>query len=94
MAVTSESDQARESSFVAAAVDPLVQRVLDAAEPWAAYDVAFTIPGALLDALDWMPHGGALYAAWAELTDLFEGGKTPIPEAHAALRRAATRWLA
>lgn len=93
MEVASESNQARESQFVAAAVDPLAQQVLDATEPWAAYDLALSIPGALLDALEWMPHS-ALYNAWAELTDLFETGKTPLPDAHAALRHAATEWLA
>jgi hypothetical protein len=39
-----------------------------------------------------MPHEGAVYAAWSELTDLFESGKPPIPEAHAALNSAAAHW--
>lgn len=93
MRVASEQNQARESRFVAAAIDPLARQIVDAAEPWAAYDAALSIPGALLDALDWMPHG-AIYNAWQELTDLFETGKTPLPDAHAALRHAATEWLA
>ncbi len=63
-------------------------------EPWGAYDVVNVIPDTLVDALDWMPHGGSLYSTWAELTDLFETGKTPIPDAHTALRQAATDWLA
>jgi hypothetical protein len=43
--------------------------------------------------LDWLPHGGDLYATWAELTDLYETGKTPISDAHVTLREAATEWL-
>jgi len=37
---------------------------------------------------------GARVLAWADLEDLYETGKTPIPNAHAALRQAATDWLA
>ena len=39
-------------------------------------------------------HGGAVFIAWADLEDLYETGKTPIPDAHAALRQAAIDWLA
>ena len=44
---------------------------------------------------DWpeLPHGGGIYVTWAELTDLYDTGKTPIADAHAALRQAATNWL-
>jgi hypothetical protein len=92
--VSSDRDQAGESLFLTTVLDPLVQEVLDAVEPWGAYDVANRIPGALMDSLDWLPHGGRLYTAWMELTDLFETGRTPIPDAHTALRRPATDWLA
>ena len=40
-----------------------------------------------------LPHSGAVYVAWAELTDLYETGKTPMADAHATLRLAAARWL-
>jgi len=43
--------------------------------------------------LDWMPQGGAIYTAWAELTDLYDTEKTPIEDAYAALRQATADWL-
>jgi hypothetical protein len=89
-----DEGQARESQFLATAVDPLVREIVYAVEPRDAYRVANGIPGCLVDALDWLPHGGGLYTAWQELLDLFETGKTPIPDADAALRQAATEWLA
>lgn len=39
------------------------------------------------------PRWGAVFIAWANLEDLYDTGKTPIPEAHAALRHAAVEWL-
>jgi hypothetical protein len=92
--MASDQDEERESRLLSTEVDPVVRAVLDAADPWDAYKAANDIPDSLVDELDWMPHGGSLYTAWAELTDLFETGKTPIPDAHAALRQAATSWLA
>jgi hypothetical protein len=35
-----------------------------------------------------------VFIAWADLEDLYDNGKTPIVDAHAALRQAATQWLA
>ncbi|WP_433088896.1 hypothetical protein ACQP1P_21900 [Dactylosporangium sp. CA-052675] len=92
--MASDQDQERESQLLSAEIDPLAQAILDAAQPWDAYKVAVNIPGRFLDASDWLPHGGPLYRAWAELADLFETGKTPVADAHAALRQAATDWLA
>lgn len=92
--VPSNQDQERESRLLSTEVDPLVRLVLDAADPWDAYKAANNIPDFLVDALDWMPHGGALYTTWSELTDLFEAGTTSIADAHAALRQAATDWAA
>lgn len=94
MRVPSDHDEERESQLLSTQVDPLARAVLDAVEPWDAYRMANDIPSSFLEALAWMPHGGSLYKTWAELTDLFETGKTPISEAHAALRQAATDWLA
>ena len=79
---------------MAAAIDPFARQILDAVEPWDAYHAANGIPGSLVDALESLPHGGSLYRAWAELTDLFESGTTPVSDAHAVLRQAATDWLA
>jgi hypothetical protein len=92
--VASDQDQERESQLLSTEIDPLAQAILDSVLPRDAYEAVNEIPGRLLDALDWLPHGGALYRAWAELADLFETGKTPIPDAHAALRQAASDWLA
>lgn len=74
-------------------VDPIAHAVLDAAEPWDAYNAAETGRAALTEYLEWGPHGGAVYIAWAELADVYETGKTPIIDAHATLRKAATSWL-
>jgi hypothetical protein len=34
-----------------------------------------------------------VHVGWSELADLYETGKTPIADAHATHRLAATRWL-
>jgi hypothetical protein len=86
--------QERELTLLREAVDPLVQAVLAADAPWGAYSVATGIPNTLVEALDWLPHGGQLYTVWSELTDLFETGKTQVPTAHAVLQGAASEWLA
>ncbi|WP_433200622.1 hypothetical protein ACQP00_29105 [Dactylosporangium sp. CS-047395] len=92
--MASDQDEERESQLLATEIDPLAQAILDSVQPWDAYEAALEIPGRLQGALDWLPHGGALYGAWADLADLFETGKTPIADAHGALRQAATDWLA
>lgn len=74
------------------ALDEVAASVLRAVDPWDAYRAASAASGALTGALDWLPRGGALYVAWADLTDLFEAGKTPVPDALAVLRDAAARW--
>ncbi|AEI11046.1 hypothetical protein [Cellulomonas gilvus] len=86
-------DEARETQFLATAIDPLARKILDATDPWDAYDTAGRILGSLVDDIHWLPHGGNLYTVWAELIDLFETGETPIPAALAVLRQAATDWL-
>ena len=78
---------------MATVVDPLVQAVTETAEPWGAYQAAVGIGDSFVDEVDWMPHGGSLYATWAELTDLFDTGKTPLADAHRVLTQAAAAWL-
>jgi hypothetical protein len=92
--VHQDETQERELTLLREAVDPLVQDALAAAGPWDAYSVAIGIPSTLVEALDWLPHGGRLYTGWSELTDLFETGKTKVPTAHAVLQGAANAWLA
>jgi hypothetical protein len=89
----SQSDLERESEFFSHLIDPIAQEILDAMDPWAAYRAGNRVSDAVGD-LPWLPHGGDVYCGWAELTDLYETGKTPIPDAHAALRQAAVDWLA
>lgn len=86
-------DREREWVVFRERLDPVAKRVLEAEDPWGAYDEANSITGALVDDLVWMPHGGDVYIAWAELADQFESGKPPIAEADAALRGAARLWL-
>lgn len=88
-----DDEQARESQLLVTVVDPLVRAITDAAEPWDAYEAAVGIGDSFVDEVVWMPHGGSLYAIWAELTDLFATGKTPLADAHRALTEAATAWL-
>ena len=68
--------------------------MLDAGEPWAAYESVVSMRSAMVNYLDWGPHGGAVFVAWADLEDSYDTGKTPVSDAHAALRRAAADWLA
>jgi hypothetical protein len=74
-------------------MDPFVRAVLDAEDPWGAYEAVASMRSAMIDYLEWGPHGGAVFVAWADLEDLYDTGKTPIPDAHAALRQAASDWL-
>ncbi|MFN8195773.1 MAG: hypothetical protein U0R80_16035 [Nocardioidaceae bacterium] len=84
----------REATFFREVMDPFVRALLDTDEPWEAYESSANMRGAMIDHMDWGPHGGQVFIAWAELEDLYDTGKTPISDAHAALRRAATDWLA
>lgn len=88
-----QGDDGRQARFLGEKVDPIAQRVVDCADPWEAYHAAGGVSGALADGLDWMPQGGDIYVAWEELTDLYDAGKAPVAEAHAALRQAASDWL-
>ena len=66
--------------------------VLD--DPRDAYSCANDVVSVLnSDYLTHSAQGGGVYVAWAELTDLFETGKTPDAVAHDLLRSAARRWL-
>ena len=93
MSEQDEAEQARESELYGQKLDPIARKILTAEDPWDAYRIAGEAPGQLLHELEWLPHGGAVYICWAELADVFETGKTPIPDAYAALRRAASAWL-
>lgn len=86
-------DIARQAAFFRDTMDPFVRVLLEAQEPWDAYEAVASMRGAMLDFVEWGPNGGDVFVAWAELEDLFESGKTPIPDAHAALRQAAAEWL-
>lgn len=94
MVVAASDETAREATFFSEVMDPFVRAVLDAAEPWVAYESVVSMRSAMVDYLDWGPHGGAVFVAWADLEDLYDTGKTPVSDAHAALRRAAADWLA
>lgn len=83
----------REFDFLRERIDPLAEETLLAVEPWHAYRVVVGIASAISDDLEWLPHGGAVYVAWAEVEDVYETGKTPVADAHALLRDAAARWL-
>lgn len=76
---------------LAGLLDPGATRILTVDNPWDAYRSALDLRGPVLDA--GVPHDGAVYGAWAGLTDVFETGKTPVDDAHYLLRKAAARWL-
>lgn len=83
----------REWRLLSERLDPIARDVIAAEDPWAAYEVANAISGALIDDVPWMAHGGRLYVAWADITDLYEVGPVEPEVAHQILRRAASRWL-
>ncbi len=89
-----DDEAVREAIFFREEMDPFVRALLDADDPWEAYDSVASMRSAMLDYLEWGPHGGAVFVAWADLEDRYDTGKTPISDAHAALRQAATDWLA
>ena len=82
----------RDWATLKALVDPIATAVLAATEPWDAYDAACTY-GQILEDPD-LPHAGAVYVAWAELTDVFETGMTREEIADSLLRDRAVAWLA
>lgn len=84
----------RQEVFFREVMDPFVRDLLDAPDPWDAYDAVASMRGAMQDYLEWGPNGGEVFGAWADLEDLYDTGKTPIADAHAALRSAAVDWLA
>lgn len=84
----------REAEWLSATVDPIAERLLTLVDPWDAYECALELVAAMAnDFFSQCPHGGSLYVAWAELTDLFETGKTSTEDAHNVLRRATSEWL-
>lgn len=89
----SPEDLARELAFFRDSLDPFVRRMLEATDPGDAYDAVVDLRGAMIDELEWLPHGGEVFTAWADLEDIYDMGKTPITDAHAALRAAAVDWL-
>lgn len=83
----------RAAALLSERIDPIARDVLAARDPRDAHEAAGRVGAVLSDELDWLPHAGGIHVAWAELEDLYETGKTPTPDAHAALRQAATDWL-
>ncbi|MBI9114640.1 hypothetical protein [Sanguibacter suaedae] len=87
--VTDEA--ARDAALLSELVDPGARQILEAEDPWQAYEVANALFPPLVHQT--MTLCGGMFIAWAELVDVFETGKTPVADAHAALRRAAAEWL-
>lgn len=87
-------ETAREAQFFQDAVDPYARQILETDDPWVAYESVVDMRGGMLDYLEWGSFGGRVFTAWADLEDVYETGKTPPSDAHAALVRAATMWLA
>lgn len=92
--VAASDETVQEAIFFREVMDPFVRAALDADEPWGAYESIASMRSAMVDYLDWGPHGGAVFVAWADLEDLYDTGKTSASDAYAALRQAATDWLA
>jgi hypothetical protein len=88
-----DSDDRRESTLLGETVDPIARELLGTDDAWDAYEAAMGVSGILVDELSGMPYGGQLYVAWSGLTDLYATGKTPIVDAHEALRQASKDWL-
>ncbi len=89
-----DTDVVRQTVFFRDVMDPFVRAIITTDDPWHAYDEVARMRGSMLDYVEWGPHGGQVFVAWADLEDLYDTGKTPIEDAHAALRRAAREWLA
>jgi hypothetical protein len=91
--VEDRDDLAKQEAFFRDVMDPYVLVLVDAEDPWAAYEAVASMRGVMHDYLAWGPNGGAAFVAWSELEDVYETGKTPVDEAHAALRQAGVEWL-
>ena len=83
----------REWRLYQESLDPIAHVVLAAQGPWEAYEAAHGFSGALTGHLAWLPHGGSVYVAWADATDLYEMGDASPDTAHGVLREMASRWL-
>lgn len=87
---TNEDD--REARFYRDNVDPCALQVIAAEDPWQSYDTAMRAAGAVLDDMTWLPHGGAVYTQWMELSDLFDApglDHVGVEDAQRVLRVAA-----
>jgi hypothetical protein len=51
------SDEEREWHLFGQRLDPIVNQVLEAEDPWDAYHAATGLSSEILDRLGWMPHG-------------------------------------
>lgn len=88
-----ESQWAGAGGYYRDRISPLVRSILEDEDPWQAYDGVVRLRGLMVDDLGWLPGGDQAFIAWANLEDTFETGKTPIADAHQALRQAANDWL-
>ena len=91
--MTRPEDLARELAFYRTSLDPIVRRLLASTGPGDAYDAVVDLRAAMFDELAWLPHGGQVFTAWADLEDIYDMGKTPSADAPAAMRAPASDWL-
>lgn len=92
---SNKGDAGRQESVCHQLVDPIARRALKAVEPLEAYEATMDAGGVLLDEIDWLPDGGAVYSQWMELSDLFDHPRSLLTAeaAQTAVRRAAQDWL-
>ena len=90
---TAEADWARARDYFRERISPMVKSIVEEEDPWDAYEGVAHMRGLMLDDLEWLTNGGEAFVAWANLEDTFETGKTPVEDAHKALRDAAVDWL-
>lgn len=74
-------------------IDPCAQKVLEAQNPWDAYDAAHECIEVVNEHLNALPMSEPIWISWMWAVDMFELEEATPEAAHGVLRRMAAGWL-
>lgn len=74
-------------------IDPCARKVLDAQDPWDAYNAAYECIGVMEEAPRSLPMREPILISWMWGVDVFELEEATPEVAHGVLRRMASEWL-
>lgn len=74
-------------------IDPCARKVLDAQDPWDAYNAAYECIGVVDEHLNSLPMSEPIWISWMWAVDVFELEEATPEAAQGVLRRMASEWL-